>query len=67
MEWLIQKIKKAFTRHNASQLPEEGSVYVHNKKGSAYNGMSGVVYHHDCKTRFMIFTGNSWLCCIKND
>ena len=46
-------------------LPAEGGIYTVNEKGSAYNGMTGVVHHSDCGTTFMIFTGNAWLCNIK--
>lgn len=46
-------------------LPKEGTTYTYNKKGSAYNGETGVVSHHNRRTKFMIFTGSSWLCNIK--
>ena len=67
MKGLWNRIRKAFAIHGVvrSYLPEEGSTYTRNKVGSVYNGMTGVVYHHDCGTRFMIFTGSSWLCNIK--
>jgi hypothetical protein len=48
-----------------SYLPKEGSIYTHNKKGSAYNGMTGVVKHHYCGTRFMIECETGVLCNIK--
>lgn len=48
-----------------NSLPKEGSIYTHNKKGNAYNGMAGVVHYHDCGTAFMIYTGDAWLCNIK--
>lgn len=28
------------------KLPKEGSVYTYKKKGNAYNGMTGIVFHH---------------------
>ncbi len=46
-------------------LPEEGNIYTHNKKGSVYNGMTGVVHHCGCGTTFDIYTGDAWLCNIK--
>lgn len=46
-------------------LPKEDTTYTYNKKGSSYDGTTGVVSHHNCGTRFMIFTGDSWLCNIK--
>lgn len=55
-------INKIFKRRS---LPKEGSIYTHDKKGSAYDGMTGVVHHHDCGAAFMIYTGDAWLCNIK--
>jgi len=67
MKTIWNRIRKAFAIHIVvrSYLPEEGSTYTHNEKGSAYNGMTGIVYHYDCGTRFMIDTGSSLLCNIK--
>jgi hypothetical protein len=48
-----------------NELPPEGSVYTLNKKGSAYNGMTGIVKHHADKKAFMIETGTCVLCNIK--
>lgn len=64
MKILIQIIQKAFNIHSV-MLPKEGTIYTHKKRGCAYNGMTGIVRHHDCGTRFMIDTGSSWLCDIK--
>jgi hypothetical protein len=67
MNKFIKKLQKAFAIHNVvcSYLPEEGSTYTHNRKCSAYNGMTGIVHHHNCGKRFMINTGSSWLTNIK--
>lgn len=46
------------------KLPKIGSTYIHLKK-DAYYGMSGVVGHHDCGTRFYIFDGKRTLANIK--
>lgn len=35
-------------------MPKEGSIYTYRKRGSAYNGMTGVVEHHLCGDAFMI-------------
>jgi hypothetical protein len=58
-------ISKIFNFLFSVKLPKEGSVYTHNKKGSVYNGMKGIVFHHSDKKVFMIKCENSWLCNIK--
>ena len=63
MKRIWNKIRRVFVVR--SSLPEEGSTYTHNRNGSAYNGMTGIVHHHDCGTRFMIDTGSSWVVNIK--
>lgn len=52
---------KRFWKKILGHLPKEGTMYTYKRKGCAYNGMRGVVHYHDCGTRFMINTGNSWL------
>jgi len=47
------------------ELPPEGSIYTHDDRTSPYFGMTGIVEHHADKKSFMIFTGTSWLTCIK--
>lgn len=49
------------------ELPPKGSFYVHNKIGSAYNGMCGIVGHHGCGERFYIKLADNrgTLCSIK--
>lgn len=46
-------------------LPKEGSIYTHNKKGSAYDGMTGIVHHHLDGKAFMIKCDGCWLVNIK--
>ena len=53
-----------FRKQKQKQLPTEGSTYTINKKGSAYDGMSGIVTHHADGEAFMINCGNCWLCNI---
>ena len=38
---------------------------THNKKGSAYNGMIGIIKHHNDKKSFMINCETNCLCNIK--
>jgi len=52
-------------KQKEKELPPEGSLYTHNKPGSAYHGMSGIVTHHEDGRAFMINCGGSWLCNIK--
>lgn len=52
-------------KRKEKQLPPEGSIYTHNKQGSAYNGMSGVVKHHNDGKHFMILCATSTLTNIK--
>lgn len=47
------------------QLPPIGSTYTHNKKGSPYDGMTGVVGHHYDQKRFYIDCETNTLCNIK--
>lgn len=52
-------------KRKQKQLPPEGSLYTHNKPNSAYNGMTGIVKHHEDGKSFMIDCNGSWLCNIK--
>lgn len=61
MKKLFNKLQSLINK----SLPKEGSLYIHNKKGSAYNGMRGIVKHHCCGTRFMIDCETRVLCNIK--
>lgn len=67
MKPLITALKKLFSRSakKSNSLPPEGSIYTHYRKGSAYNGMSGVVKHHEDGKSFMIECETNVLCNIR--
>lgn len=49
---------KSITSRN-KELPKEGTLFTIVDLKSIHFGISGIVGHHDCKTRFYIFTGTS--------
>jgi hypothetical protein len=65
MKKIFEWIKKNYFINNDLLLPLEGSVYTHNKKGSAYNGLTGIVKHHNDGKAFMIECETCCLCNIK--
>lgn len=65
MNEILKALCNYFVGSSYGVMPIEGSVFTYFKKGSAYNGMTGVVKYHEGGDGFMIECDTNCLCNIK--